>query len=120
MHYEGDERRRYPRSHKSFPGIRDESGPGVLNHVDNISGSGVSCHTVKPVPLMTKLSVVIELPKPHERRVEAEGIVVRCDPHEMGDDHFRMAILFTKVSDEDHKAIVDYVEHDLSHVHLRD
>ena len=105
MHYEGDERRRYPRSHRAFPGIQDHSGPGVLNHVDNISSSGVSCHTVKPVALMTKMTVVIDLPKPSTHRVEAEGIVVRCDPHESGDDHFRLAILFTKLSDEDRTAI---------------
>ena len=63
LHYEGDERRRYPRSHRAFHGIEDQAGPGVLNHVDNISSSGVSCHTVKPVPLMTRMSVVVELPK---------------------------------------------------------
>lgn len=115
MHYEGDERRRYPRSHRAFQGIEDQSGPGVLNHVDNISSSGVSCHTVKPVPLMTRMSVVVELPKPFTHRVEAEGIVVRCDPHESGDDRFRVAILFTKLSDDDQKAIHEFVEHDIKH-----
>ena len=51
MRYNGEERRRYPRSRRGFPAVLDESGPGVLNHVDNISGSGVLCHTVKPIPL---------------------------------------------------------------------
>ncbi len=113
MRQEGEERRRYPRSRRGFP-VVDESGPGVLNHVDNISANGVLCHTVKPVPLMTKMSIVLELPKPHARRVECEGIVVRCDAHEQGDDHFKVAILYTKMTDEDHQAVIDFVEHDLA------
>ncbi len=108
-----EERRRYPRSRRGIPIVMDESGPGVLNHVDNISANGVLCHTVKPIPLMTRMSIALDLPH-NNHRLEAEGIVVRCDPHEMGDDHFKVAILFTKMSDEDHAAIVQFVEEDLA------
>jgi len=97
-----------------MPVLTDESGPGVLNHIDNISANGVLCHTVKPIPEMTKLTVVLELPKPFDRRVSCEGIVVRCDPDEQGDDHFKVAILYTKMSEEDHKAIIEFVEHDIA------
>ncbi len=113
MTREGEERRRYPRSRRGFP-VVDESGPGVLNHVDNISANGVLCHTIRPVPLMTKMSIVLELPRSHPRRIECEGVVVRCDHHEKGDDHFKVAILYTKMSNEDHQAVVDFVDHDLS------
>lgn len=109
-----DDRRRYPRSRRGLSVLRDASGPGVLNHVDNISANGVLCHTVKPVPLMTRMSIALELPKPFDRRLEAEGIVVRCDPDEKGDDHFKVAILFTKLDDEDHAAIRKYVESDIA------
>lgn len=108
------DRRRYPRRHKRLPVVTDHSGPGVMNHIDNISASGVLCHTVKPIPLMTKLGIAIELPKPQERRVECEGVVVRCDPHDQGDDHFQVAILYTKIEDEDHKAIVEFVDQDIA------
>lgn len=114
MQHERDERRRYPRSRRGFPMIVDEAGPGVLNHVDNISGNGVLCHTLKPIPLMTKLSMVLQLPKPETRRIECEGIVVRCEPHEQGDDHFKVAILYTKMSEEDYMAIMDFVDSDLA------
>jgi len=114
MLHTGEERRRYQRSKRGFPAFVDESGPGVLNHIDNVSANGVLCHTVKPVPLMTKLGIVLELPKPQERRVECEGIIVRCEPHEQGDDHFKVAILFSRISDEDRQAIIEFVEHDLS------
>jgi len=107
------ERRRYHRSQRGFPVVVDESGPGVLNHVDNISPNGVLCHTVKPVPLMTKMSVALVLPGPAQHRIECEGVVVRCERHESGDDHFKVAILFTKLDDDDKRAVEAFVQQDL-------
>lgn len=109
-----EDRRRYPRSRRGLPLIEDEGGPGVLNHLDNISGSGVLCHTVRPIPLMTKLMIALDLPKPVSRRIECEGIVVRCDPHESGDDHFKVAIIYSKLEDADREAIEEFVMHDLA------
>jgi len=109
-----NDRRRYPRSRRGFPVVVDHSDKDVLNHIDNISGNGVLCHTVKPVPLMTKLGIVLELPRPVDRRVECEGIVVRCEPHDVGDDHFKVAIIYTKIEDEDREAIQHFVEQDLA------
>ncbi|MCC6142556.1 MAG: PilZ domain-containing protein [Candidatus Hydrogenedentes bacterium] len=108
------ERRRYPRSRRQLSVVTDTGGPGVLNHVDNISANGVLCHTVKPIPLMTRMQISLDIPKPHEQRVDAEGIVVRCDLDEQGDDNFKVAILFTKISDQDHEAIRRFVDHDLA------
>ena len=113
MESEGQDRRRYPRSRRGVQAIFDDKGPGVLNHIDNISANGVLCHTVKPIPLMTKLSIALDLPKPVEKRIECEGIVVRCEPHEKGDDHFKVAILYTRVEDEDRASIEEFVDHDL-------
>src|SRR5512141_2091178 len=112
MRYDGNERRRYPRSRRALPAISDKGGPGVLNHIDNISASGVLCHTVKPVPLMTKLRMVLDLPKPFDRRVECEGVVVRCEPDEKGDDNFKVAIIYTRMSPEDREALEEYVVYD--------
>jgi hypothetical protein len=39
---------------------------------------------------------------------------VRCDPHDQGDDHFKVAILYTRITEEDRDAIHDFVEHDLA------
>ncbi len=114
MPKKAEERRRYPRSKHGIPVVHDESGPGVLNHVDNISANGVLCHTVKPVPLMTKLRIALELPRGDGHRLDAEGVVVRCEADEVGDDNFKVAILFTKISDEDHEAIRQFVEQDLA------
>ncbi len=113
MHPNEGDRRCYPRSRRNSPQIVDNGSPGVLNHIDNISANGVLCHTVKPIPLMTKMSIALELPKPHQRRIECEGIVVRCHPHDKGDDHFKVAILYTRISEEDRCAIAEFVEHDV-------
>ncbi|MBI4556287.1 MAG: PilZ domain-containing protein [Candidatus Hydrogenedentes bacterium] len=114
MHNGGDERRRYPRSRRGIPAVVDHSGPGVLNHVDNISGNGILCHTVKPIPVMTKMSIALELPPPNGSRIECEGIVIRCEPHDQGDDHFKVAILYTKIATKDREAIEEFVAQDLS------
>lgn len=105
----GEDRRRYPRSQRGLKLTVDDSGPGVLNHIDNISAAGVLCHTVKPLPLMARIGIMVDLPKPMEYRIEAEGIVVRCEPHELGDDNFVVAIFFTRVSQADKEAINNFV-----------
>ena len=111
----GDDRRRYPRSRRGFSAVRTQSETGVLNHVDNISANGVLCHTAEPIPLMTKMSIALDLPKPTNRRVDCEGIVVRCDPDEAGTDNaYKVAILYTHVSEEDRMAIEEFVAHDLT------
>lgn len=114
MRTDADERRRYPRSRRGVPMAVDEAGPGVLNHIDNISANGVLCHTIKPVPLMTKMRIALDLPAPNSGRIDAEGVVVRCDPDDRGDDHFRVAILFTKINPDEHEAIRSFVEDDLT------
>lgn len=116
MRSNGQERRRYPRSRRTIAGSLHDDSPGVLNHIDNISANGVLCHTVRPIPLMTKLSIALELPKPSEKRIECEGIVVRCEPHERGEDRFKVAILYTKLSDDDYQSIREFVDHDLQTV----
>jgi hypothetical protein len=113
MRSNGHERRRYPRSRRTIEGSFQENGPGLLNHIDNISANGVLCHTVRPIPLMTKLSIALELPRPSEKRIECEGIVVRCEPHERGEDRFKVAIIYTKLAEGDYQAIREFVDHDL-------
>lgn len=97
-----------------MPLVDDSAGPGILNHIDNISANGVLCHTIKPVALMTKLRIALDLPAPVNHRIDAEGVVVRCDPDDQGDDHFKVAILFTRIQPEEHEAIRQFVEDDLA------
>jgi hypothetical protein len=116
MSQDTENQRKYPRSKTGFRKIQAKEDTHLLNHVDNISGNGVLCHTSQPIPLMTKMSLAMELPTLEDRPIEAEGIVVRCDPDGKGEDAFKVAILYTKLSDEDHQAIRQYVDQDLASV----
>lgn len=113
MTRQGEERREHPRSKSGFPHIEDTSDDGLINSIENISCSGVLCHTKRPVPEMTKMSIVLDLPDP-ATRIEAEGIVVRCVAEDSRGDNFRVAILYTKLNKKDQQAIKDYVEADLA------
>ena len=106
----GADRRIHRRSFKSFKGMQHASDPGVMNHVDNISASGVLCHTEKPIPVMTKIGVTLDLPEPSDSSINCEGVIVRCDPDHKGEDHFKVAIVFTRLDDADMVAIKKHVE----------
>lgn len=108
----GKERREFPRSKSSIPVA---GGDDVLEHVDNISGSGVLCHTKKPVALMTKMSIVLELPGDIDGgRVQCEGVVVRCDPDPKKGGSYEVAILYTYVEEDDRARIEAFVEKDIA------
>lgn len=107
------ERRRYPRTQSRIPITVAHDEPGILNHVDNISANGVLCHTAQPVPLMTKLGIALELPEEGNRRIECEGIVVRCEADDSAPEQFRVAILYSRISESDRKAIASFVNADL-------
>ena len=89
----------------NFGTANSDRNPSYLNgfgvDMGRISANGVLCHTVKPIPLMTKMSIALEIPRSSPARIECEGIVVRCEPHAVGDDHFKVAILYTKIGEED-------------------
>lgn len=87
---------------------------GVLNHVENISANGILCQTAKPLALMTRMQITLDLPKPENRQITADGVVVRCDPEQSDPPAYQVAILFTKISDEDHEAVRRFVEFDLA------
>lgn len=106
-----DERRSHPRSKSGFSVATE--GDDLITHVDNISASGVLCHTRRPVAEMTKMEITLEIPAPVGQTVTAEGVVVRCDVEEADHETFRVAILYTKVDEPDFEAIQAYVDHTL-------
>lgn len=114
MSDEQEERRKHPRSKRGFAPAEDESSVGLINRIENISCSGVLCHMKRPVAEMTKMSIVLDLPNPSGKQIEAEGIVVRCAAEDSHGESFRVAILYTKISDDGLQAIKDYVENDLA------
>ena len=59
---------------------------------------------------MTKIDVTLDLPEPSDSSINCEGVIVRCDPDQKGEDHFKVAIVFTKLDDADMAAIKKHVE----------
>ena len=114
MSPDGKDRRKHPRSARGFAHVEVRSEEGLINRIENISCSGVLCHMKRPVPEMTKMSIVLDLPEPANCQIEAEGIVVRCVAEDQRGESFRVAILYTKVTDDAQHAIRQYVEHDLA------
>ena len=114
MSPDGKDRRKHPRSARGFAHVEVRSEEGLINRIENISCSGVLCHMKRPVPEMTKMSIVLDLPEPADCQIEAEGIVVRCVAEDQRGESFRVAILYTKVTDDAQHAIRQYVEHDLA------
>lgn len=108
------ERRKHPRSRRGFKHPEHLAEGGLINHVENISCSGVLCQTRRPVPEMTKMSIVLELPAPLNRHIEAEGVVIRCEAEDPHGNAFKVAILYTRLNDDDHEAIREFVERDLA------
>lgn len=109
----GEERRQHPRSRSGFPVAKDQAGPGQITYVDNISCSGILCHTRKALEEMTKMFIALDLPAPVNQMVEAEGVVVRCVADEDQEGPYKVAILYTSVDDDDLELIREYVERDL-------
>lgn len=107
-----EERRDAPRSKRGFR-VADGASDAKIKYIDNISSTGVLCHTSSPIPEMTKMEIVLELPAPFNKHITAEGIVVRCVAEEPAHDEFKVAILYTKIEEENLDAIRAYVEHDL-------
>ena len=116
-----DERREHPRSQHGFSQAQAAIPGSIIRHVDNISCSGVLCRMDNSLPLMEKMMVTIDLPdfSSDDMRfsLECEGVVVRNERIECETDgiEYQVAIFFTHLSDDAHRHIAGYVEHDLEH-----
>ena len=114
------ERREHPRTPKHVALSLVGEKPGIINKVDNISSSGVLCHTARKLPVMSKvvMEVALDTPRgsPHEiDHIECQGVVVRCEPHpDEKTGGYGTAIFFTRMS-EDHRAkLTSFVDRHLA------
>jgi len=104
-----DERRKKPRAEATMDLRFDVAGRSGLAHVRDISGSGVRCMTDRPMPLMTQVALVIQLPSTAgAREIACRGAVVRSAPAG-GDSTFETAIFFTHMSDADRLRVEEFV-----------
>jgi c-di-GMP-binding flagellar brake protein YcgR len=114
------DRRRQPRASKQVPLSLKDAEPGIFNEVENISSSGVLCHTAKKLPLMSRvvMKIAIEMPDAFSDDTEAvacQGVVVRSEkrPDEKNNG-YETAIFFTRMSETDRGKLERFVDHQIA------
>lgn len=113
------ERRKYPRVEAFLPLKITSADYDIVTETKNISASGAYCTVDEPLPLMTKLSIIILLPFKHNsggergkniKKINCGGAVVRKETvRDNGKHLYRVGIFFNEISDKDRKVIVSYI-----------
>jgi len=107
---QGRERRAHPRAAANWPcEIALTSGPhaGVVQaRLRDVSRAGMSFWVDWPVPMMTMLDLVLELPLASgPRRVRGKGAVVRCQRIGAGIEHYEIAVFLHDISESDRRTL---------------
>lgn len=109
------ERRRSPRADKALSIKLSDVDFDILTETTNVSASGTYCPVNKPLPLMTKIGVVLLIPiKKNKtktiRKVTCSGVVVRLEHTNKNAKYpYQAAIYFNNIKDPDKKALRSYV-----------
>jgi len=102
------ERRRYPRVDRK---IRvdmhfDSHGYDIRGETHDISPVGTYCRVDRPIPEMTQLKIILELPAD---QVKCEGTVVRSISGQSHSDLHHLAIFFHEISDEAKRKLTEFL-----------
>lgn len=104
------ERRRWPRAQADWPMRLALEGAEHEARVRDVSRAGVSFFLDRPLPLMTRLRVDLELPVEGGKRfVTGTGAVVRCEKISARLDHYEIAVFLQELADPDAAALESYV-----------
>ena len=102
----GRERRKYLRAGAEGPlEIALESGTHQARLRD-VSRAGLCFFMEEPIPMMTVLSIGLELPtEDGVRRISGSGAVVRCEPLSSGLHHYEIAVFLHDLKESDREAL---------------
>lgn len=108
------ERRKHPRVSEAVPCHVTAGNSSFITQTRNVSCTGVLCHLAKPLPFMTQLSIVLQVPSSTPQIPSAPicctGVVVRQAPcEEPQGAGYLTAIFFSKLQTEDRKRIAEFV-----------
>ena len=118
-----------------FPGNNNIIGKECLNNISlkvksgdidiitqslDISASGVYCKVEKEIPLMSRIKILLILPKSkggpsgaaRTSKIETDGVVVREHPVIVNGriNHYDVAIFFDNISTKDRESILNYID----------
>jgi hypothetical protein len=83
----------------------------------NVSANGVYFSSTSHIPLLTRLRITLLLPdasgnpKPADRKVVCDGVVVRTEPDapRPGQEYYDVACYFTSISPRDQELLEAYI-----------
>ena len=113
------ERRRHPRLSQKIPLAVKVPAFDLTTESLNISCSGVYCQINQYIAPMTKIKMVILLPKKSKnrgtspRKINCQGIVVRTEKSQNSKDKFNIAVFFNEILKSDVEYIADYIKNRL-------
>jgi len=105
------ERRRYPRVEKKLPIELLTDKYEISTETKNLSCIGAYCTVDKDIPLLTKLSITLILPKKSEDKcikVKCKGVVVRKEI--INSNKFNIAIFFNDIKETEKNKILRYID----------
>ena len=116
----GSEKRRYQRLKDGNISLKVKAGDSdIITKSLDISASGVYCKLEKEIPLMSRIKVILVIPKiaqdqtEQKVKIETDGVVVREHPVIIDGevDHYDAAIFFDNIAVRDKDAILNYINH---------
>lgn len=107
----GPERRQHPRARGDWP-VSIETAEGRYEaRVRDVSEAGVCFFLEHPVREMSILKVELDLALPEgQRRVIAQGAVVRCEKISAALDHYEVAVFLHDIAEPDRRWLRAFVQ----------
>lgn len=115
------EKRGYPRLKDENISLKVKSGDiDIITKSLDISASGVYCKVEKEIPIMSRIKVVLIVPKPKTDnarigrtvKIETDGVVVREHPVIINGKiaHYDVAIFFDNISAKNREILLEYAD----------
>jgi len=116
-----NEKRKYPRVKDGNISLKVKSGDNIdiITKSLDISASGLYCKVEKEIPLLSRIKILLILPKSKSgasgavqtTKIETDGVVVREHPVIMDGRiaHYDLAIFFDNISAKDRESILGYI-----------
>ena len=114
-----EEKRKYARVKDGGISLKVKSSDiDIITKSLDISASGVYCKVDKEIPLMSRIKIILIVPKPkapssnpeQTAKIETDGVVVREHPVIVQGKivHYDVAIFFGDISARDRKILLEY------------
>jgi len=115
------EKRKYPRIKDEGVSLKVKSGDiDIITKSLDISASGIYCKVEKEIPLMSRIKIILIVPKakqgssdsPQTVKIVTDGVVVREHPVIVQGKvaHYDVAIFFDNISAKDRKVLLEYTQ----------